>query len=81
MATYTDGIHLVSDTEDELHEFARIIGIPRRQYISHKHNHYPLIGNMVNKALLTGAQYKDSRFLVNLKLQALARKRIVIILG
>lgn len=65
---YTDGIHLVADTEDELHGFAKGIGLPRNRFVDGRHKHYPLVGNMVNKAILSGAVNKDCRFLINLTL-------------
>ena len=61
MAVYTDGVHLVADTENELHKFASEIGVSRKLFQYGRHSSYPLIGNTVNKALLCGAILKESR--------------------
>lgn len=38
---YTDGVHLVADTLDELHEFAANIGLKREWFQDHpRHPHY-----------------------------------------
>lgn len=81
MAVFTDGIHLVADEVHELHAFARAIGLSRKHFVCHNHKYYPLIGSMVNKAILAGAQVKDTRFLVTLKINNAVRKRTMIILG
>lgn len=78
---YTDGIHLIADTEEELHVFAKGIGLRRKDFIDHKHQHYNLIGNMITKAIVNGAMVKDTRFLVNVKLNADRRKLNLVMLG
>ncbi len=52
MSTYTDSTHLVSDSIQELHEFAAKIGLKRHYYegVKKKHPHYDLKNQ--NKALL-----------------------------
>lgn len=67
MAVYTDGIVLMADTVEELHQFAGAIGIKPSWFNDHKHKHYDLFGVMVEKAIAGGAIVKDSRFLVGLK--------------
>lgn len=81
MAVYTDGIHLVADTEEELHVFSKKIGLKRSSFRDHHHKYYDLFGNKVNLAIISGAVVKDSRFLVNLRLSADNRKAMSIILG
>lgn len=54
--TYTDGQHLAADTLDELHEFAKKIGLKRDWFQDHpKHPHYDLLGCMTTKAEKHGA--------------------------
>lgn len=57
MTVYTDGIHLVGDTLDELHAFARAMGLKRAWFQNHKrHPHYDLTTKRaVNRAILEGA--------------------------
>lgn len=55
MGVYTDGIHLVADTEDELHRFARRIGLRHEWFQAHRHAHYDLLGQMVSRAVRHGA--------------------------
>ncbi len=38
----TDGRHLVAGTIEELHEFARRIGLRKRWFQDHRHPHYDL---------------------------------------
>lgn len=54
---FTDGIHLMSDNLDELHEFAKRIGLQTRWFQSNpRHPHYDLISKiMVQRALEKGA--------------------------
>lgn len=40
---YTDGVHLVADTMEELHRFARCVGLRRNWFQAHvKHPHYDI---------------------------------------
>lgn len=54
---FTDGIHLMSDNLDELHEFAKGIGLQPRWFQSNpRHPHYDLMSKiMVQRALDKGA--------------------------
>lgn len=53
---YTDGQHLAADTEDELHEFAKTIGLKKEWFQDHpEHPHYDLLGCMTVKAEKYGA--------------------------
>jgi hypothetical protein len=53
---YTDGLHIVADTEEELHEFAKRIGLKREWFQDHpEHPHYDLLGCMSAKAEKNGA--------------------------
>lgn len=64
----TDGIHLVSDTSlQELHEFARKIGLKRHWFQrgkSRRHPHYDLFRGMHGKAMEAGAHLVPTRLLV-----------------
>ena len=61
----TDGVHLVSDeSEDELHRFARKVGLTRRRFHGKRkgHPHYDLTGEWTRaKALGAGAQVVSPR--------------------
>lgn len=53
---YTDGIHLVADSLDELHEFADKIGLKREWFQDHpSHPHYDIFGAKVRLSLESGA--------------------------
>lgn len=61
---YTDKIHLVADTLEELHEFALKIGLKRHFYegVRKGHPHYDLTNkHILNKALEAGAKIVDKR--------------------
>jgi hypothetical protein len=75
---YTDGIHLVGDTLDELHEFAGKIGLSNKWFEDHNHQYYPLFGNKVERAIAGGAKFKDTRYLVRLKQENDQRKAMKI---
>lgn len=64
----TDGVHLMSDSLDELHSFAGKIGLKRKWFQNHeRHPHYDLTSNrIVQKALKNGANIVNSRELVML---------------
>ena len=56
---YTDGIHLITDSNiEELHEFASKIGLQRAwfQNKNKNHPHYDIWGTMLQRALKAGAQ-------------------------
>ena len=61
--TYTDGIHLVADSLEELHEFASSIGIKRCWFHGMRkgHPHYDLPKGKRDAAFLAQVQYRDSR--------------------
>jgi hypothetical protein len=62
---YTDGVHLIADSVDELHAFAQRIGLKRVWFQDHRHKHYDLTtGRMLNKALAAGAVMRTTRELV-----------------
>lgn len=54
---YTDGVHLIADSWDELHAFAQGIGLKREWFQEHpRHPHYDIITKTkVKKALARGA--------------------------
>lgn len=51
---YTDGIHLVADTLDELHKFANSIGIKRNYFhgLRKGHPHYDLTNKDIIRTVL-----------------------------
>lgn len=61
--TYTDGTHLVADTLEELHEFARRIGLKREWFQGHSdHPHYDTIASSKKQlAIKFGAVIKRPR--------------------
>ena len=58
---YTDGIHLVADTLDELHAFALKIGLKRDWFQYRGYPHYDLMGGMTRKAIDAGAKTRNCR--------------------
>lgn len=64
----TDGIHLAADSLEELHRFARSIGIRRSWFHQHdRHPHYDLFTeDMRRKALAAGAQLVSSKEIVRM---------------
>jgi hypothetical protein len=66
----TDGTHLVStDGVEELHQFARCIGLKRHWFQrgkSRRHPHYDLSKGMPQRAVLAGAHKVTSKELVKL---------------
>lgn len=74
---YTDGIHMVATTIDELHAFAASIGCGRHWYegLRKGHPHYDLIGKYYNLAISKGATQVTGREIVELfKTGKVARK-------
>lgn len=62
MAVYTDGVHLVADTLDELHAFAVLVGLKRRWFQGRRHPHYDLTSRgKVQLALFKGAKMISTR--------------------
>ncbi len=62
---YTDKIHLVADTLEELHQFADAIGLNRQWFQNHsRHPHYDLWGSRLRDALKRGAVIVSSREVV-----------------
>lgn len=62
MVVYTDGVHLVADNLDELHRFARGIGLKRIWFQDHKTPHYDLTtANKLKTAIEAGAVKKTAR--------------------
>lgn len=49
---YTDKIHLIADTLEELHKFANKIGMNKEWFQNHiRHPHYDIFGIMLTKTL------------------------------
>ena len=53
---YTDGVHLITDGDlEELHSFARLLGLKREWFQDKRHPHYDLFGPLAQRALKLGA--------------------------
>jgi len=53
---YTDKTHLIADSLNELHAFAKEIGLKPEWFQDHeKHPHYDIWGGMITKAIKHGA--------------------------
>lgn len=61
MPVYTDGVHLVADTIEELHAFALSIGMKRSWFQNHRKPHYDLLGRRAETAYLKGAKKISDR--------------------
>lgn len=64
---YTDKIHLMASTLQELHSFAKAIGLKRHYFhgVRKKHPHYDLTNNTIrDKAIKAGATVMSSRWLI-----------------
>ncbi len=66
MTVYTDGVHLVADTLDELHKFAQAMGLKREWFQNHRrHPHYDLTTKRaVSRVILKGAVCVDAEKIV-----------------
>lgn len=76
--TYTDGVHLVADSLDELHTFAASVGLGRKYYhgIRKGHPHYDLItAETKMKALSAGAMMVRPREVLLKSKEMLTRRR------
>lgn len=59
---YTDGVHMVADSVEELHKFAHKIGMRRHWFQDHpRHPHYDLLGSMFKRAKSKGALVVNKR--------------------
>ena len=70
MTIYTDGTHLTADTLDELHQFAKSIGLKREWFQDHRHPHYDLKGSKRRAAIDAGAKLVGVRAMVVLSCYA-----------
>lgn len=71
---YTDNIHLIADTLDELHEFAKAIGLKKEWFQPHKrHPHYDIWGVMLSNAINNGAVVLSQRELCQTTIKLLDR--------
>jgi hypothetical protein len=62
---YCDGIHLVADRIQEVHEFAKRIGLKKEWFQNKKYPHYDLTTKrMFNKALKYGAKFVSTKELI-----------------
>ena len=70
---YIDSVHLISDESyEELHSFAKKIGLKRRWFQPHKrHPHYDILSdNRIEKAIEFGAKKISSKKMVRILNQA-----------
>lgn len=65
---YTDNIHLIADTVEELHAFAQSIGLKRCWFENHRKPHYdfPKTLNHRQLAIQNGAILKTTKELVKI---------------
>jgi hypothetical protein len=63
---YTDRIHLVAYSLDELHEFAAKIGMPITWFQDKKKPHYDLFGRKKGAAIKAGAKVISTKEIVKL---------------
>ena len=74
---YTDKIHLVADTLEELHKFALQIGLKRHYYegVRKGHPHYDLTNDYIlNKALEAGAKIVNKREILKISKNLITHK-------
>ena len=69
---YTDGVHLIADTIDELHEFARMMGLKKEWFQARPCASFPHYDLTTRRALARavgyGAQHKGmSEFVMELR--------------
>ena len=64
---YTDKIHMVADSLEELHDFATYIGLRREWFQNHsRHPHYDLWGSRLKSALNRGTVVVNSKEIVRI---------------
>ena len=52
---YSDGVHLMGDSENELHKFAESVGLKRWWFQREKrHPHYDIISKKILKRVVNG---------------------------
>jgi hypothetical protein len=70
---YTDGTHLVADTEEELHTFAQKIGLKRKWYqCPDTHPHYDLTTRKKYREVLDlGVKIVEAREVLRISLSLL----------
>ncbi len=66
MSVYTDGTHLIASSTDELHAFAKKIGLKREWFQDHRIPHYDLMRGKKLKAIQAGAKLVEPRQLVGI---------------
>lgn len=69
MSVYTDGVHLVADSLDELHAFARRLCFPKSWFQNKKreHPHYDLMTSRVTaRAIFYGAIWVSSKRIIEI---------------
>ncbi len=70
--TYTDGVHLMADSLEELHRFAAKLHLRRQWFQDHpRHPHYDLTTRRMGKrAVAEGAQLVTTRELIEIMREA-----------
>lgn len=75
---YTDGVHLISDcNQEELHHFAQKIGLKREWFQDNpRHPHYDILSNRIRRAAIrSGAKMVDRRQLARIAKEEKRNKR------
>ena len=65
---YSDGIHMIADTLEELHAFANSVGLSRSYFHGTRkgHPHYDLIGKWKNIISVYNIKIVSSREIINI---------------
>ena len=65
---YTDGTHMVGDTLEELHAFAKSIGLSRSYFHGTRkgHPHYDLLGKWKSVAMMNGVKVVSSKEIIKI---------------
>jgi len=63
---YSDGVHLMGDSENELHEFAKKVGLKKGWYQKkRRHSHYDITSKRILKRVINeGVEIWSSKELV-----------------
>jgi len=79
---YTDKIHLVADSEEELHVFAKRIGLKRTWFQDHKrHPHYDLTTKRATERAIRAGATVFSKRIILLKSMEMVRKGKIMKVG
>lgn len=75
---FTDGVHMVANTVEELHEFAESIGLKRHFFhgVRKGHPHYDLTNERIRKIAWEFLRHKFGYYKYNLYIYGLIVKNI-----